>query len=391
MTKDISKKIKVVMTVSNDFTTDYRVYREATALIGAGYDVTIFCVHLKGLAREEEIDGIQVRRILDNYLRLPFTIGARKVRKVWLKALRDAKGDIYHAHDRDTVDYSVKVAGERGVPVIYDSHEYWPDKNQYENNTGSLRDRVSGLWWNAKEKRGAIKANAMIMTSPGHAKKISEDFKIPMPTLVRNIPIFQRGQDKDYLKRKFKLNDQAKIVVYVGNIQKNRGIEEMMMALRHLPKNIHFVVLGYGQYRETLMKNTPTELKSRVHFHEPTHFLKIVPIMYSADMGVAPFQASCFSHYHVLPNKPFDYLMAELPIATSNFPDMKKIVEENKVGTTFEPKDPKSIAKAVMEVLGDDARYSAYQKNASKASQFKFRWDKEKENLISLYSRLLGH
>lgn len=378
------------MTVSNDFTTDYRVYREAQALLEEGHQVTIFCVHLPDLARSEDVDGIKVRRILDNHLRLPVTKGARQVRQRWLHELRQANADLYHAHDRDTLDYTAKVAREKGVPFIYDSHEYWPDKNQYENNTGSLRDRLSGIWWTAKEGRHARQANAIIMTSPGHATGLVKKHRVQQPVLVRNTPLYQRGTDRSLLRRKFQLTGQDKIIIYGGNVQRNRGIEEVISSLKYLPENYHFVTLGYGKYAAELEKNIPAELAQRVHFHEPVHFLKYIPLMYAADMGIAPFQASCYSHYHVLPNKPFDYLMAELPIATSNFPDMKKIVLENKVGTVFEPDQPKDIARAIRHVLENEQRYQVYRANATKASETEFRWDREKVNLVDLYRKLFA-
>ncbi len=377
------------MTVANAFTTDYRVYREATALVQAGIQVTLFCVHMSGLAREETIDGVQVKRVLDDYIKLPFTSRARKVRKTWLKALRAEQADLYHAHDRDTLDYSVKVARERGVPVIYDSHEFWPDKNRYQNNTGNFKDKLSTAWWNHKEKTNARRADAMIMTSPGHANKIVELFRVEQPVIVRNIPVYQRGKDRNYLKNKFGLGARDKIVFYVGNIQKNRGLAETITALNYLPDNIHFVIMGYGDYRQSLEKNIPANLSRRVHFHEPVHFFKIIPIMYGADVGIAPIQPSCFSYIQVLPNKPFEYLMAELPIAVSDFPEMRKIALQNKVGTVFDPKDPRDIARAIQQILKDPKKYQDFRRNATAVTRDKYRWDLEKEKLINLYNRLL--
>jgi glycosyltransferase involved in cell wall biosynthesis len=381
---------KVVMTVVNEFTTDYRVHREAKALVDAGYDVTIFCVWREGLPREQELEGIHVRRILDGYIRLPVSASARRIRAVWKKHLMAAQADIYHAHDRDALDMTSRVARKKRVPFIYDSHEFWPDKNQYENNTGSLRDRLSNWWWTAKERYHARKADGIIMTSPGHAAGLVALFKVQQPVLVRNIPEFQRGTDRRKLHNELSLPADAKVIVYVGNIQKKRGLEQVLAALPQLPDNTHFVTIGYGPYAAEFKKSVPDALKQRVHVHPPIPYREIVSLIHSADIGVAPFQANCFSHRHVLPNKPFEYMMAELPIAASNFPEMGEIITDADYGRVFTPGDPNDIARVLNEMLKNPEQLAKYRKNAEHASRTKYRWDIEKNSLLALYKKILG-
>ena len=385
---------KVVMTVSNDFTTDYRVHREAKALVDVGYDVTIFCVHLPGLKGAEEIDGIHVRRILDNYIRLPLTKQARMVRAMWRRALLEAKADVYHAHDRDTLDETVRAAKKVGAKCVYDSHEYWPDKNRYESNTGSLRDRLSEFWWNLKERRYIKQVDSLEVSSPGHGEGLVKRYGLvkkfgrPGYVTVRSIPEYQRGTDPLLLRRKYNLSEDSRIIVYVGNIQRNRGIEEVIASLTHLPSTVHFVIIGYGHYQATLEKQLPGELRERVHLFGKVHYRDIVPTIYSADIGVAPFQANCFSHYHVLPNKPFEYLLAELPVAASNFPDMRSVLDEASAGVFFDPSNPKDIAKAIKSILDNPERQQQMRKNARQITETKFRWDVEKDALLKLYQNL---
>jgi len=382
------QKKRVVMTVANEFTTDYRVHREAKALVDEGYDVTLFCVWKKGLARAEETDGIHVRRVLDGYLRLPLTRQVRKIRRVWWKALVQAQGDIYHAHDRDTLDYTAKIARRRRVPFVYDSHEYWPDKNQYTSNTGSLRDRLSEFLWTWKEGRNARRATRMIMTSPGHASGLVKRHRVAAPTLVRNIPEYQRGTDTSYLRNKFHLSDDDLILAYVGNIQRNRGLEEVIASLARLPEHVHFIAIGYGPFRKELEGNIPKQLKERVHFHDTIPYRDIVPVLYSADIGMAPFQANCYSHRHVLPNKIFEYMMSELPIAVSNLPDMREIIEKTGTGLFFEPNSLRSIAQTVKQLMDQPELRERMRKNARQATEKTYRWDVEKHQLLNLYRSL---
>jgi glycosyltransferase involved in cell wall biosynthesis len=380
----------IVMTVNNEFTTDYRVHREAKALVDEGYRVTLLCVHRTGLARQENREGITVKRVLDAPIRLPFFPSSWRVRARWWRELLALHGDVYHAHDRDALDLSARAARKLGVPLIYDSHEYWPDKNRYEHNTGNLRDRLSEWWWHAKERRYVRWARQIIMTSPGHARGLVEHYGVQQPVLVRNIPEYQRGDSSERLRKKFGLTKSDRIVVYVGNIQRNRGIEEIIAALQHLSENVHFVAMGYGPYRTHLEQHIPGSLRDRVHFHDAIPYRDIVSTIHSADVGVAPFQSNCYSHRHVLPNKIFEYLMSELPVAVSNLPDMADIVRRYDVGSTFEADSPRDIARAINELLADQPRLSQLKRNALYATNTELRWDVEKKKLVALYRSILS-
>ena len=58
------KRTKVVMTLSNPFKVDPRVYKEALTLVNSGYEVTILAWDREGTHPLREIvDGIKVERI----------------------------------------------------------------------------------------------------------------------------------------------------------------------------------------------------------------------------------------------------------------------------------------------------------------------------------------
>jgi len=80
--------------------------------------------------------------------------------------------------------------------------------------------------------------------------------------------------------------------------------------------------------------------------------------------------------------------MAGLPIAVSNFPEMKRILGKFEVGETFDPEDPEDIAKAVKKISQDPRRYERLKANALKAAREEYNWEMESKKLIKLYKNL---
>ena len=94
---------------------DTRVYREALALIKAGYEVTVFCwsrrLEKYDTKWEVERDGIKVVRIFED-LKGGFFSKVKSFRKA-LKKLEEKvteyEPDLIHAHDLEVLDVAVNI------------------------------------------------------------------------------------------------------------------------------------------------------------------------------------------------------------------------------------------------------------------------------------------
>lgn len=81
--------VKVHMFVLNNFTRDTRVLREARALTGAGYEVTVFALLDAETQPRETIEGIRVVRLRpNNFLQFPFSLYERLFERPTSHALR---------------------------------------------------------------------------------------------------------------------------------------------------------------------------------------------------------------------------------------------------------------------------------------------------------------
>jgi glycosyltransferase involved in cell wall biosynthesis len=88
-----------------------------------------------------------------------------------------------------------------------------------------------------------------------------------------------------------------------------------------------------------------------------------------------------------LENKIFEYLMAGLPIAVSDQPQRRQIVEKYGVGEVFDERDPKSIAQAIDRILSDE-RYREMRRRARQVARQEFNWEVQGKKLVEGYQKL---
>src|SRR5579883_3089951 len=127
---DVAGPLRVCMHVLSTGRTDGRVMREATALAGAGYDVTIVDIERDGARpAREDIDGVHFRHVImpSRFVRPRFRPWF--VAKVALAMLRGGLAvlrtptDVVHAHDENTLPACYLAAVARGKALVFDAHE----------------------------------------------------------------------------------------------------------------------------------------------------------------------------------------------------------------------------------------------------------------------------
>jgi glycosyltransferase involved in cell wall biosynthesis len=91
-----------------------------------------------------------------------------------------------------------------------------------------------------------------------------------------------------------------------------------------------------------------------------------------------------------LPNKLFEYLMAGLPLLASELDAVSDIIKTYGVGRIVSSATPEDVGKAIKEILEDRFACAHLRRNALDASQQDLCWEKERQQLIRFYRRILG-
>lgn len=388
MKKERKSQIKVCMVVLNNFTNDSRVLREAMSLEEEGYQVFVIAIYEDGLKRKENIDGVQVFRtflrtknwpknkIFQIFKYIEFTIKS-------FIFIKKQKPHICHCHDLNTLPLGYIAKIFLKSYLIYDSHELESQRSTLKKEPGWFR------WLDRKLEHFLVKrVDEIIVVCDSIADYIAKQDKVRRPFIVRNIPDLKKDilvpKKEDHLD----FSNEYKIIIYQGGLFLNRGIEELIEAIKLLDKKIILVILGEGLlYDKLIAKIKKLDLNSRVilkGYVPPSEILKLTS---QADLGIVPVKKITLSYYFALPNKFFEYITAGLPIAASNFPEMEKIIKQYKIGEVFDPENPKDIARAIEKIFSDKNYYRALKNNIRRA-QNDLNWTKEKKKIIKIYKNI---
>src|SRR5436305_9986410 len=182
---------RVCMHILGSARTDARVMREATALVEAGFAVSIVDVADRRSPVEEEIPGISVKHIvmpgwsLSTRFKPWFLVKATRLIFRCMFELMRIPADVYHAHEEEALPGSYIAARMRRKPLIFDAHELPFDSPNVRRWRRLVAISKALLAHIARHCAGVI------AVSPPIAQKLYSHYPGPEVTLIRNVPRYR--------------------------------------------------------------------------------------------------------------------------------------------------------------------------------------------------------
>ncbi len=389
--------VKVCLHVLREVHTDYRALRTATTLVQAGYMVSILDVESKRrLPREENIEGIDLKHmIISNWhtsrcFQPWFFLTAVRTFILSICGLLQSRADIYHVLELTALPAGYIVAKLRRKPLIYEAYELHlpvPETNvPFWRPLGGLLMRLLAVL--------LPRCAGVITTTPLYAEEYRKRFHLSEVTLLRNIPVYRTVQKTDRLRQHLGLSPDTRIVLYQGNLQRNRGLDKVVQAAAFLERDIVIVMMGKG------MGTTQKELEALIASLGVADRVKIIPPVpryedvldwtASADIGLILYTPNySLAVKLILPNKLFEYIMAGVPVLATQLDAVVDVIRTYNVGQVVSSVVPMDIAAAINTMLADPAALAHMSRNALEAARRELHWEKESQQLIHLYQSVM--
>jgi len=372
---------KVTSIVLNNFTNDSRVLKENISLQKAGYDIKVVAWHDAGQKEIEVIQGIPVHRIklvskswpkyklvkLFKYMEFIFKV---------VKAYKTS--DILHCNDLDAlvIGTIIKVIFNKDIKIVYDAHEYETETNGLNGIQKYIVKRL--------EKKLIKYADRMITVSDSIAKEYVGLYNIEKPALVLNTPPYKEIKKKNIFREEFSICENSTIFLYQGGFSKGRGIEILLEVFKTMSDEKSVIVfMGYGPLQSLIEENSKEF--SNIYYHEVVKPDVLLEYTSSANFGISMIEDTCLSYRYCLPNKIFEYLMAEIPVIVSDLYEMKKIVNKNKIGIVAKENSIDGLRDAINEAVKLNK-----QELLNNILQVKkiYNWEEQEKYLLQVYSEL---
>lgn len=379
------KNVHITLT---HFSHESRVIKEINSLLkhGVASQVVVVAIWKPGLKKSERIaNNIKVIRVnpyLVYVIKKLTGIGEISFIKL-LNILLSCyvfflKPNIVNIHHVNALGIVRLKSVLKGCHFIYDAHEL---ETETQSSVGRLK-----VFRQKLEKRFMPLVDHTFVVTPSIENWYREKYQIERITTVMNTPL-KHGNliNEDIFRRRFKIDKNDTIFIYNGSLFDGRGIRILLEVFEQIPnKSSHIVFMGEGELKGLILgfeKRT-----NNIHFHEAVEPSKVIEYTASADVGISLIENVCLSYYYCLPNKIFEYTMAEIPLIVSNMMDMSNYVLNNKVGIVAESNSVSDVTQCVEEMSRDKARF----KNALLKAKDEYNWENEEKKMIQAYESLLG-
>jgi glycosyltransferase involved in cell wall biosynthesis len=399
------------MVVNSDPVRDGRVRKEAQSLVAAGHAVTVFAVRASQDRSGDAALGFPVVfPAMPKWIEAGGALNTMRKTARWFERMRPladaaiaSEPDVVHAHDLDTVGPASRAAHAAGIPCVYDDHEasYVDKLPNYAPAAmrGPKRAVLDALTRRLQRRGEALEREvrarglaAMITVSDALADRLVARFGGPRPVVVRNCPALRDVPRTDALREKIGAPREAKLLLYHGTATEGSGVEVVIRALRHLPPNYLFALVGRVWRQDKYEALARAEgIADRVRFVPFVAEDEMFRLVASADVGLVPTEPNSEGNTYGLANKFFESMMAGLPLVASATPAVKPILERTKAGLLYPaemPQDPAALAAAARRLCEDRALWASCREAALRAARDEFNWERESAGLVATYERL---
>jgi glycosyltransferase involved in cell wall biosynthesis len=363
----------ILVSVSNDLSSDQRVHKICTYLTHKGYQVKLIGRRFKDSKPLNR--NYKTQRMYLLFKGGPAFYFFFNVRLFFI--LLFTKSDMLLSNDLDTLPANYMASlFKRKNKLIYDSHEYFTEA---EGLTGkNFKKKV----WEKIEKYIFPKVDFVYTVNESIAQIYSNKYKKDV-WVVRNCPLLT---EKSYLKTRSELGlpeDKKILLVQGAYIDPDRGVMEALLAMQYIEHAI-LLIIGSGREIKNLKQASVShQLTHKVLFIDKMPYEELIHYTHRADIGLTLDKPIHLNYKYSLPNKIFDYIHAGLPVVASRLPEIDKVFAKYEIGMQIPSHDAAVMAQIFKQALYSD-KIPIWKNNLKLAAEF-YNWQNEIKVLNKIF------
>lgn len=360
-------------------------------LIQEGHEVTVVTYRDGNVPYIEDDNGVMVYRVdnfmisSNNLIDWTMQLNFNMIAKVGEIIAEKGSFDVIHAHDW-LVAYSAKTLKTAyHIPLVCTIHATEAGRNS------GIRDEQQ-RYINDTEWMLTYESSEVIVNSNYMRSELQRLFGLPyekinvIPNGV-NLNMYD-GIEKDYDFRRRYAMDNEKIILFMGRLVYEKGIQTLISAMPKILNHYHdakLLIAGKGGMIDELRNQVNyLGLGNKVYF---TGYLgsKDVQKMYKcADVSVFP------STYEPFGIVALEAMLSGTPVVVSDVGGLNEIVDHGVNGMKSYAGNANSLADSILTLLFDQKLCDTVTKNAILKVKSEYNWTKITENTHFAYEKAIA-
>lgn len=368
------------------------VYDLSHKMVKEGNEVTVVTYRDGDNVKYYENDkGVEVYRV-DNYMIRPnnfidwiMQLNFNMITKANEIINKNGKFDVIHAHDW-LVAYSAKSIKESyNIPLISTIHATESGRNS------GIHDETQ-RYINDSEWMLTYESSEVIVNSNYMKNEVQRLFGLPydkinvIPNGV-NLQLFS-NVNIDYDFRRQYAMDNEKIILYVGRLVYEKGIQNLIAAMPKVLDRYHdskLIICGRGGMIDELREQVKyLGIENKVYFAGYCDSKKMQKMYKCADVAVFP------STYEPFGIVAIESMLSGTPTIVSDVGGLNEIIEHGVTGMKSYAGNANSIADSVLSLLFDPKLCANISQNAIKKVKENYNWSKITDSTYYVYQLAIG-
>lgn len=359
-------------------------------LVKDGQDVTVVTYRDGDTPYYEDDDGVKVYRV-DNFMIAPnnfidwvMQLNFNMIAKAGEIIAKEGKFDVIHAHDWLTAYSAKTLKTSYDIPMVCTIHA-----TEAGRNSGIRTDMQKYI--NDTEWLLTYEASEVIVNSNYMKSEIQRLFGLPfekinvVPNGVNLNNFNNVYRDYDF-RRRFAM-DNEKIILFMGRLVYEKGIQHLISAMPKILEHYHdtkLVIAGKGGMLDELKAQANNlGISQKVYFAGYLNSKDVKKMYRCADISVFP------STYEPFGIVALEAMLAGVPVVVSDIGGLNEIVEHGVTGMKSYAGNPNSLADSILNLLFDHKLCDQVVKNAKAKVKAEYNWSKITNDTFYTYQKAI--
>ena len=359
-------------------------------LIKDGHEVHVITYKEGNVGDYENDKGVHVHRV-NNYMINPnnfidwiMQLNFNMIAKANELMEKEGKFDVIHAHDW-LVTYAAKtLKNSYNIPIVATIHATESGRNS------GIHDEMQ-RYINDTEWLLTYEASEVLVNSNYMKNELQRLFGLPfekinvVPNGI-NLTAFN-GIERDYDFRRQYAADNEKIILFLGRLLFEKGVQHLIAAMPKILANYHdakLVIAGKGGMMDKLREQVNhLNIANKVYFTGYLNGKQVNKMYKAADISVFP------STYEPFGIVALEAMLAGVPTVVSDVGGLNEIVEHRVNGMKSYAGNANSLADSILSLLYDPQLCSNCVKQAKLKVKKEYNWNKIAQDTYFIYQKAI--